>query len=505
MTLAQAEEQAAEDAALAQANGESSLRSHISSLFQGSATYIAGDLATKALAFVLIPVYTRYLTPADYGIIEVVKALTTGFGILCVMGLNGAMTRYYFDYPDDLQRRQFLGNISLLLLLVSFSVVFLFDRYGEALSTALFRGIPFNTYIRLAIWTVFVGMASTVMLTVYRTKQEPVKYVALQITQSFVSFGLILCFVVVRQNGALGKIEGEFVGAMAIGLLVTYLVRPHIRPYWSWSEVKRSLKFGVPLVPHLIFWWVIDLSDRMFLQYYATLQEVGIYSLGYNMASLMVVVTAGLNNAWAPYFFSISSRPGAKEIIAKLLTYSLCAFLFIGLVLALFSRELVFLVTTPDYYEAHRIIPLIVIGFVFMGLGILLTNIIFYEQKSHYMPVLTGIAACVNVGLNMLLIPPFGMMGAAYATVVAMAVYACAIFIASQKVYRIPFDTGKIALVGVAFAALIALGTELRLEQAAAAIAVKTLILFAFLVFLWRSRIVCPSDLAIVGRRTSTV
>ena len=267
-------------------------------------------------------------------------------------------------------------------------------------------------------------------------------------------------------------------------------------------DVKKSLKFSVPLVPHLIFWWIMDLSDRMLLQYYTTLSEVGVYALGYNMASVMMVAIAGLNNAWAPYFFSMSNRPGAKDIIAKLLLYGLCVVMFVGLVLVLVARELVLLITTPEYYEAYRVMQVIVLAFIFTGVSTILANLIFYGKTSHRLPLLTGLSACVNIGLNILLIPRFGMMGAAYATLIAMAVYACLVFIVSQDVYRIEYNGRKIGAMVVALILGLVIGSEIRLEgHELATIAIKASIPVAFIVFLWQFGIVQTEDLAIFGRK----
>lgn len=475
--------------------------SHLRHLLKGSALYIAGDLLTKLLAFVLIPLYTRYLTPSDYGILEVVKALANGLTILCVLGLNGALTRFYFDHANSEDRARFLGTTIMALIGNAFVVVCVLNLAGEALFERFLSGIPFDPYVRLATWTVFLTSFSTIALALYRVREEPGKYVGFQLAQSILGFGLIIYFVAIRQNGAVGKLQGELLAAIALVGLAAYLIPAHARFSWSWMEARRSLKFGAPLVPHLIFWWVIDLSDRMFLQHYATLQEVGIYSLGYNIiASLMVVAIAGLNNAWAPYFFSRSNRPGAKDIIAKLLMYFLCGLMFIGLMLSLFARELVVLITTPEYYDGYRAMPIIVIAFIFAGVGTILSNLIFYGKTSHHLPLLTGLAACVNIGLNVLLIPRFGMMGAAYATLLAMAVYAGLVFVVSQKVYRIEYEQGKIIPMAAAFMACLALGLGIRPDHALASMALKAGLTLAFVAFLWRYGIVRIADVPVLSR-----
>lgn len=484
-----------ESRTLGQVSSNVSVGSHLRHLGKGSALYIGGDLATKLLAFVLIPLYTRYLVPADYGVIEVVKALANGLTIVCGLGLAGAMTRFYFESENLEDRARFLGTVTSVLVGNTFIVVLALNLVGHRLFGRLFTSIPFDPFVRLAVWTVFLTSVSTVVLTLYRVREEAAKYVGFQLVQSCLGFGLILYFVIVRQNGALGKLQGEFVAAIALGVLGAYLIRSHLRLSWSWAEVKKSLKFGTPLVPHLIFWWVIDLSDRVLLQYFATLQEVGIYSLGYNLASLMVAVIAGLNNAWAPHFFSVANRPGAKELVAKLLTYCLCAVLAVGLMLALFAREIIVLIATPEYHDAYRVMPIIVIAFIFAGIGTILTNLIFHGKTSRHLPLLTGLAACVNVGLNVLLIPLFGIMGAAYATVMAMAVYACLVFIVSQKVYRIDYDGGKIGRIAFAFGILLASGFAIGFERTLATVALKAVIPIAFVTFLWRCGIVRAADL----------
>lgn len=493
----------AEETSIGKAGTNVPVLGHLRHLFKGSALYIGGDLATKALAFILIPLYTRYLTPSDYGIIEVVKAVANGLAIVCALGLNGALTRFYFEHQDAGERARFLGTTAMALVGNAFLVVCLLDRTGEGWFERLFADIPFDPYGRLVIWTVFLTSCSTIALVLYRVREEPGKYVGFQIAQSLLGFGLIIYFVAVKQNGALGKLQGELFAGLLLAGLAAYLIRPYVRLSWSWTEAKQPLKFGAPLVPHLIFWWVIDLSDRVFLQYYGTLQEVGIYSLGYNMAGVMAVVIAGLNNAWAPQFFSLSAAPGARDIIARLLTYCLCALLGLGLMLVLFAREMVMLVATPDYYGASQVMAVIVCALVFMGMSTLLGNLIFFGKTSHQMPFLTGMAACVNIGLNILLIPRFGMMGAAYATLLAMAVYAGLVLMVSQRVYRVEYEKDKIAYIAAAFLTCVILGLVIRLDHVLAAMALKACLGLAFVAVLWWTGIIRIADLPLVSRKSA--
>ncbi len=196
----------------------------LKSLVAQSATYGLGDLLTKAIAFLLIPVYTRYLSVADYGILGVVSSLTAVLGILYPLGLNAAAMRFYYDAPDEASRRDLLGTLAVAVLLIGLglTLVLAATPLGPAVLGAAVREIPFSPYITTLLWTACFANAATIPLVIFRVREQPRRYVAYTVGGFLLTTAAILYFVVGRRAGALGNLRGVMLASGV--MMVAYVI-----------------------------------------------------------------------------------------------------------------------------------------------------------------------------------------------------------------------------------------------------------------------------------------
>lgn len=454
---------------------------YIKRLFTHSLIYGIGDVVPKAISFLLIPVYTRFLTTKDYGVISSVIAISSVLGIVCLMGLNGAVTRFYFDYDDFNQRKSYLGNVTIFLLLSTFIIISLLDVFGPRMFNKITPDIPFHPYLRLALWTIFFMITTSILLAIYRAQEKSKKYTIFTIMNSILTVGFIVYLVVFLRQGALGYIKGIFFSSIVIFIICSIFLFQKINLSFNLSQIIDSLKFGLPLVPHLLAWWVLNLIDRLMLQHFRGLDEVGIYSIGYTIGMILWFVTAAFNNAWMPFFFSTAKREkNAKEIFSKITTYYLMGILLLGLLIMTFSKEIVTLMTTPEFYKSYKVVPIITLANIATGIYLMSANQIFFVKKTHYMPVISITAALSNILLNILLIPPYGMIGAAYATMVSFAICAMITYFTSSKLYHIQYEYGRIFKLFLIFGLLILIQQWIRFNNTNLGFVTKFFILLAY-------------------------
>ena len=389
-------------------------------LLGGAAVYVLGNLLQKAAAFLLLPLYTYYLSPEDFGITGIVQSANQILTIVLALGINSAIQRYYYEYyEDETQLKQYISS-TFLFLTVAASVASLgLLLGGEPVWGMIFRQVPFVPYAQLMIWTVWGSVLTQYALNLYRAHQEPVRFVITQLGNFLLTTTTTIYFVAFCHLGAKGQLMGLLVGAVVTALISSaLLLKEHFTLRVDWKFIRVSMVYGVPLIPHLIAQWVKTSLDRLILENYATLDEVGIYTLGYKLGFVMQVLVSSTNQAYVPYFFEMMKNyPNPKNRFKKIVAFYVTIFGSICLFGVLFGREVLQLLAPPDYYPAARIVPLILFGFLINGYYFLAVNPLFYFEQTAWVPWLTGTSAIASIGMNLLLVPRLGALGAAWSFV----------------------------------------------------------------------------------------
>ena len=271
-----------------------------------SIIYTAGDMLNRAFALILIPLYTAYLTPTDYGILSITSTIGAVFAILSMQSLETGLTRFHFDHPDEASRRRYHGLVWLLMVVSALGFALLVGAVGQPLLAWLFPDVPYIPYIRIVVWTTFATNISFLLLrALLRVQEKPTTYSILNIFVFLVNTGFVVYFVVVQRAGALGNLQGRLLAAMLLAIPIIFVYFRSARLHWSKREARTTLAFSIPLLPHLLSLWVLNVSDRVVLQRFVPLADVGIYSLGYQIASILQLLAFSASNAWSPFFFMI--------------------------------------------------------------------------------------------------------------------------------------------------------------------------------------------------------
>jgi len=428
-------------------------------LSRHSIVYGLGATASRVVAFFLIPVYTRYLTPADYGDLEIFQTTLSILSIIFAMGLAAALFRSYFDYDDEEKRKTVVGTVFLFLTGTSLLFLLILMALAGNFSALFFGSIEYAFYFRVIFLTVFFDVGILIAFSVFRAREESKKYAIFTLIRFLTAVGLNILFVVVLHKGVLGILLG---GLIATCLLYAILLRSIIKNAkltFSIAELKEMLSFGLPLVPAGLAGWIMTMADRYFLQFLSTSTELGIYSVGYKFGFIVQgLIGAPFSLAWVPFLWSTAKEKNAKEIFSAVLTYFVLVGMAVALVLSVLSKEVLEVMAAPAFYGAYKVLPLIAVSYVLFGCYQILAAGITLEKKTKYIALIVGVGAAVNLGLNYLLIPGYGMMGAAVATLIAYLVLPVGSYFASKRYYPIKYEWGRVAKIFLA-AALVYAGS----------------------------------------------
>jgi O-antigen/teichoic acid export membrane protein len=422
------------------------------------AIYGSANFGIRAMNLLLIAVYAHFLRPYDYGIIYMAEIIATFLIIFAGLSIDSALQRLYFQhYHDAEELRSYLGSaIRFGLVWMAVFLVLALVLGGYVQSRLQYRvSVPFYPYIAMAIATATAIQGTQYRLAVYLAARQPRPYALLSFVLAVLTATACLYGVVVRSGGALAMLRGKLVAAVITFLLAAWSMRSLLTARFQWRFVGDSLSFSLPLVPHLAMAYGLIVADRFILQHYRDLNEVGIYSLAYTFGMVMYLVTQSLFQASLPTFFELADggedhRRWLGRICSGLLIF-LVGLACFGMLLSPVLHNFL----DYRYRAAARLVPWIVMGYLFHGLFSLFQFSILQAKRTASVFIISLIALIVNLVLNFVMVPRWGMDGAAWATTIAYGVEAIGAFLLAQHFFALSYRVSEIlAATSIAFGAL---------------------------------------------------
>ncbi len=448
--------------------------------------YAAGSIASRAIGFLMIPFYTHFLVPADYGLPELLDLTTFIIGSVVGLGLNAAILRYYHEQPTEELRREVISTALLFgvaLLAAVYAVLFV---TSPGISSTAFNTDAYASYLRLVFVSLCLDTVGELALTYVRSKQESVRATLFPLARLVISLSLNVYFIAGLGLGVLGVLYSGLIASGTVATTLIVLTLREVGLRFSREKLTAMLRYGIPLIPMTLGLFVLNFSDRFFLQRYASLTAVGVYSLGYKFGMVSgVLITSPFLQFWAAYMYEVVERPNGRELIAQLQVYFTLLLLAFTLGLSLLSEELLRVLSPPEYWGAARVIPIVGLSYVFMGLSHFFRVGLYYTKQTKYLGYAVGGTALLNLPLNLLLIPPFGAMGAAWATLLSFATLAVVTLLTSQRRFPITYEYGRLVRLLAAGAAVFLTSLLFHVEALAPAIALDLLLLASFPVLLF--------------------
>jgi O-antigen/teichoic acid export membrane protein len=430
----------------------------IRELVRHTAIYGLGSVGASLISFVLIPVYTRYLGPEEYGVLALLLLAHAVLSRVYDLGLTNAVGRFYFDYQGPTAARA-LGEM------VSTTLIFL-AAYGGLATAVVWASAPSLASVlagdpRLAGLVRIVGVSllfealAVPALTLIRMEERSTLWVAVSVMRVSGALLLNVYLVAFARLGVAGVLVSQalvntlvfVVTAVPLARCTPLAFRPHV--------LRKMLAFGLPFLPVLLGILVIDLSDRYFLQRLRSTAEVGVYALGSKFGQVTMIAVGAFSLGWAPLRYRIFERADAKEVYVRILNLFASAAALGVVLMSVFGDEIVRLTTTPPFFAGARVIPFVCASYALYGVHLLVATGMGVTKRTLGLTTAVAAAAGLNVAGNLLLIPPYGMMGAAVATVIAYVALVFWTDRASRRVYPIEYEWGRVFAIAAAAAGVI--------------------------------------------------
>lgn len=434
-------------------------------LIANASIYVTGNILQRATDFLLIPLWTYFLTPSDYGISGVLTAYINLLVWTLLLGMQGSVARHYFDYasePDEL--KSYITSVVVFNLVLGLVIVIPLNIFGPALWTAVMGdAIPFDPLVRITIWAAYFRIWVQYPMVVYQARQKARSFMLSQWGNFGFNVAGALVLVVGLRMGVTGKMISLLASAAIMGvILMALMARDWFTTRLNWGYMLKALRYGLPLVPHNLFSWALHTLDRVILQRFVSLSEVGVYTLGYNLGMAMQVLVVAINYAWMPYYYRMMvNDPAPEKKVVRVVS------LYIGLVGGvcllgiLAAPDFITLVLPANYDPAVPYVGPVLLGYLFLGYFYFFSSPLFYHKKTGYIPLLTGFSAVLNAALNFLLIPRYGAIASAWVTAATYAVLLLPTIFTSERVHHYAYPLLKYALVtAIIFAAVLLAGSQ---------------------------------------------
>lgn len=384
----------------------------MSRLVKNTIIYALGDILPKLFGFITFPVLTSYLTPAEYGIINYINTLNIFLIVFSVLCLNTYYLVFYFRQETEEAKRRLLGNLTVFILGVTFLLSLFLIVAGILLSDYIHSEISFYPYVTIGIAINFFNVFSILPLATYRVQENPMPLAVINVVKGGLIMVLTLLLVVCYGYKSLGVLFSTLVVNALFAICFLLITYKNAIFCFDWTQIKKALVFSLPLVPGSLAYYLVSMSDRILIEKYVGLNNLGIFSTASTLALLLNIISMGAYKAFEPYFFRIYKTEAFSFQFQKVHD----AFFFVLLIgasgLALFSKEFLEIMSSKDFHSAYIYVPFLLLGVLASSMSFLYGTVLTAQEKTKVNSSISIVGGGCSVLLNVLLLPSMGIIAA---------------------------------------------------------------------------------------------
>lgn len=412
-----------------------------------SAIYSIGIFLTKGISFLLLPLYTHVLTPADYGLINLLSSIAALFVPFLSLELTQAIGIYYSENKDIHARQQYLSTAFWFMLVTNLLYLAVFCGIAQhvQLWSSVSNTLLVTVFVATVITTLFAHLQNQLLW-----QQRSFCYAMINLISVVVTIVFTLLFVLKYKWGVVGVFLASLLGNLCGGIISFIYNRPLILPVFDRAKFKQLVRFSLPFIPSNLSFYSFLYIDQLVVNHYFGISSAGIYGVACRFVVIVNLILYAVGNALPPLVFRQHSEEQTKvslEFITRLFVV-FAIIVVLGLLLA--GQDFILLFTTPAYLGAAKIISVLAIATFLINLHIFVPGLII-NKKSITICCLNIGVAITNLLLCLYLAPKWGLLGAAIATLTSASLYAISYFLLATQYYRVKYPAIRYGLVIVVF------------------------------------------------------
>lgn len=391
-------------------------------LVRNTLFYSLGEICPRIIAFFLLPVYTHFLTPSDYGILSYTNTVILFLFVLGTFSLNSFVLRYYFIWDDVKGRSNLIGSIASAIFLMNLFILLLAFSFMPQIIEKYQIQVPWNPYFKLAIISNFLDSFSILPLVIYRVRQDAFTFLKLNIGRTLLQVVLNLFFIVYLQIGLIGYYYSILFTYIPYCLIYICIIRKYATFGFDISIIKEGLKYSLPLLPGALAYLILSVSDRIVLERNVSMAEIGIYNVAFTMSLALNIVIQSGYKAIEPEIFKRYGKPDYFLFLKKVQALFYIAIYVVGLCICLFSQEVFYFMTGAGFHEGYKLVPLLIIGVIMSGQNVIYNGLLSAERRTKVIGLVTLLGGLFSISFNLILIPIGGIYAAAVSSAVAFTI-----------------------------------------------------------------------------------
>ena len=448
--------------------------------------YSLGNFMQRIVSLLLLPVYTRFLTPHDYGVKELVALSTDVIGILLATAISGAIYRFYFEYKDVKDRNEVISSAVITIAAFGLFALLFLSLATKSMAKYILDSSDLYYYFLISFTSLWFQSLNSIAYNYIRANQQSLKFIILSFSKMIMSILLNIYLVCIVKIGVLGILISTLTVAIIMNFILLVPLLRKTGLSYSFDKIKAMLKFGLPLIPAQFGAFIVHLSDRFFIKGYCSIADAGLYSLGYRFGALPAnFISDSFNQTFQPRRFELYKKENSEKVFGTIFTYFVCIMFFAGLGISVLTRDVLMIMADEKFWPAYKIVPIIVIATTIFSFHYHLNMGILITKKTKYLAYIDFSNGAFILILNFLLIPKYGVFGAAYATLIAFIYKISLTYYFSSKYYKIHFEFIRIGKILLSAAVVYILTVQIEFASVYNSFVVKMSIILLYPVFLF--------------------
>jgi O-antigen/teichoic acid export membrane protein len=434
---------------------DSALKKEIVSIGKHSSIYVVGQALSRAVGFFMIPIYTRYIAPTNYGAMEMIEILSSILLFTISVGASEGLSRYYYSDKDEARRKEIVSTAIIGFSIISIPIVFLFWLGAGALSNLVLEEKTYRYILQVSLITMWFSMFCDIGFTYLRMVYRAKLFVSLTTVQLIMALSLNIWFVVYLKLNIMGIFYSTLISQATIGSILIFGILRKVGIRFSSPKLLEMIKFSIPLVPSRIGLMLGFVSNRFFLRWLGpadpatALAQIGLFSLGHKFGVIVNrFINAPFNSFWSPRRMELllASEGDSRETVARVCTYATFLSIFCGLVISASIASVIDIMADPSYKGAHVVVPFVVLSYIALGLESHFTAGILISKNTKWMTYITVLSLVVIVAWNFIFVPRYGLIGAASSNLAGFTIRLVFGYFIAQRFYPIPYELGRLAI-----------------------------------------------------------
>jgi O-antigen/teichoic acid export membrane protein len=416
--------------------------------------YGAGVALSKLAGFLMLPIYTRYLTPSDYGVLELLEMTVEIVSVVTAVGLSAAVFKFHADYDDPGEKDEVISSAWAAIMATGILGAVAGIVASPWLTQLVFHGQQPAVYFRLFFLIFFLGRLELIPMLLLRVRHRSVAFVAVSVAKLVLQLSLTIYFVVYAGWTVEGVLMGNMLASLIVGGGLTVYLFKEVGWRYNREKLRRMVRFSWPIMASGLGSFVVISSDRYFVNVYSGTYAVGIYSLSYRFVGILTSVAfLPFTQVWEPLRFELIKRADGAATFPKVFTYMNCILLGVAALIAINVADVVRIMADPAFALGYEPVAILVGATVMFHWGAYSNIGLLHNHRTDIIGWLSLYNVAIVLGLNWLLIPRWGYMGAAWATFFAYGLRYVAIYVFSQRQYPIAYEWGRVFRLGAIFTA----------------------------------------------------